>query len=338
MQYCGIAWDGAGFTVEFLDDREQAHQEQARFRGADVDALTADLAARGELTIVVDSTNGVVDGSLLAAGLRVVRADPPRLGRRPAFGSVTARSLAELAWREPDAVTPLRLEAGTLTGRVPELAEGVKQSRDTKAAMAEAGTLFRHGPRDGRLVALTFDDGPHPRFTGDVLDVLARYDIRATFFCVGINAVSMPEELTRIAGDGHCLANHTWSHPYLPDLSAAELREQVDRTREVIDHAIGETPSLMRPPYNSITPSVLEKWTGYDETIILWDVEAADWARPGTETITERVLAGIQPGSIVLLHDSGGDRSQTVASLPAIIEGCLERGLSFGTVPELIGA
>jgi peptidoglycan-N-acetylglucosamine deacetylase len=334
MQYCGIAWDGAGFTVKFLDD-----QEPVFFRGADVVALAAYLTERGsELTVVIDSTNGVIDGTLLAAGLQVVRADPPRLGRRPAFGSVDARSLADLARREPAAVTPLRLESGTLTGRVHELSAGVKQSRDTKAAMAEAGTLFRHGPRDGQLVALTFDDGPHPRFTSDVLDVLARYDVRATFFCVGINAVSMAPELNRMAREGHCVANHTWSHPYLPDLSAAELREQVGRTREVIGHATGQPPLLMRPPYNSITPSVLDKWTGYDETIILWDVQADDWARPGAEIITERVLAGIQPGSIVLLHDSGGERSQTVASLPAIIEGCLERGLSFGTVPELIGA
>lgn len=336
MLYCGIAWGTDGFIVEFLDDQEPAY-----FRGADVFALADALTARaersgGELTVVVDSTNGVIDGVLLAAGLHVVRADPPHLGRRPAFGSVAARSLAALARLQPAAVTPLCLEEGSLTGRVAELSAGVKQSRDTKAAMAEAGTLFRHGPRNGRLVALTFDDGPHPRFTGDVLDVLARYDVRATFFCVGINAVSLTREITRMVREGHYVANHTWSHPYLPDLSADELREQVGRTREVIGRATGQPPLLMRPPYNSITPSVLDNWTGYEETIILWDVQAEDWAMPGAEAIADRVLAAIQPGSIILLHDSGGDRSQTVASLPAIIEGCLERGLSFGTVPELI--
>jgi peptidoglycan/xylan/chitin deacetylase (PgdA/CDA1 family) len=342
VQYCGIAWSADGFTAECLDDRGWPVQPPVRFGGADVVAMAGSLVALaeragGELAIVVDSTNGIIDGTLLAAGLDVFRADPPQLGRRPVLGSVDAHALADLARHRPDAVTPLRLDDGSLTGRLAEMSEGVKQARPAKEKMSEAGTLVRHGPRDGTMVALTFDDGPHPQFTGDVLGVLARYGIRATFFCVGLNAVSMERQVSHLADLGHCVANHTWSHPYLPDLSAAELREQVDRTREVITRAAGDLPPLMRPPYGSLTPSVLDNWTGYDETIVLWDTEAEDWARPGPEVIADRVLAKAQPGSIILLHDAGGDRSQTVASLPVIIEGCLERGWSFGTVPELIG-
>jgi len=343
VQYCGIAWSADGFTAEFLDEGGSPTQPPVHFRGADVVAMASSLQtltdrAGGELAIVVDSTNGIIDGTLIAAGLNVFRADPPQLGHRPVLGSVAASSLADLARRQPQAVTGLSLDQGSLTGRIAEMSAAVKQAQQAKAEMAEAGTLFRHGPRDGTMIALTFDDGPHPQFTGDVLDVLARYDVRATFFCVGLNAVSMARQVSRIADLGHCVANHTWSHPYLPDLSASELREQIDWTREVITRAAGDLPPLMRPPYGSITPSVLDNWVGYDEKIVLWDVEAEDWARPGAEVIADRVLAGAQPGSIILLHDAGGDRSQTVASLPAIIEGCLERGWSFGTVPELIGS
>jgi peptidoglycan-N-acetylglucosamine deacetylase len=343
VQYCGIAWSADGFTAECLDDQGFPVQPSTHFRGADVVAVTSSLAALaeragGELDIVVESTNGIIDGSLLAAGLNVFRADPPQLSRRPVLGSVDARSLADLARRRPEAVTRLRLEQGSLTGRVAEMSAEVKQARQARTEMAEAGTLFLHGPRDGSMVALTFDDGPHPRFTGEVLEVLTRYDIRATFFCVGLNAVSMEREVARMADLGHCLANHTWSHPYLPDLSARELREQVSRTREAIGRAAGDLPLLMRPPYGSLTPSVLDNWMGYDETVVLWDAEAEDWARPGPEVIADRILARTEPGSIILLHDGGGDRSQTVAALPAIIDGCLERGWSFCTVPELIGS
>jgi peptidoglycan-N-acetylglucosamine deacetylase len=342
VQYCGIAWSADGFTADFLDEQGSPVQPPVHFRGADVVTMAGSLAALaeragGELTIVVDSTNGIIDGTLLAAGLNVFRADPPQLGRRPVLGSVDARSLADLARRLPDAVTPLRLDDGSLTGRLAEMSAGVKQARQAKEKMSEDGTLFRHGPRDGTMVALTFDDGPHPQFTSDVLDALARYGIRATFFCVGLNAASMERQVSRMADLGHCVANHTWSHPYLPDLSASELREQVDRTREVITRAAGDLPPLMRPPYGSLTPSVLDNWVGYDEKIVLWDVEAEDWARPGSDVIACRVLDGAQPGSIILLHDGGGDRSQTVASLPEIIEGCLDRGWSFGTIPELVG-
>lgn len=343
MPYCGIAWSADGFTAEFLDDQGSRILPPAHFRGADVVAMAASLAALaehadGELTIVVDSTNGVIDGVLLAAGLNVFRADPAQLGRRPVLGSVDAWSLADLARRRPDAVTPLQLEQGSLTGRVAELSAGLKQTRQAKVKMAEDGTLFRHGPRDGKMVALTFDDGPHPQFTGEALDVLARYDIRASFFCVGLNAVGMEREVTRMADLGHCVSNHTWSHPYLPDLSAQELREQIERTRDVISRTAGELPPLMRPPYGSLTQSVLDNWVGYDEKIVLWDALADDWAKPGAGVIADRILATTQPGSIILLHDGGGDRSQTVAALPSIIEGCLERGWSFATVPELIGS
>jgi peptidoglycan/xylan/chitin deacetylase (PgdA/CDA1 family) len=336
--YCGIAWSAAGFTAEFLDEQGSRALPLTRFGGADVVAMADSLVALGDkLTIVVDSTNGMIDGELLAAGLNVFRADPPQLGRRPVFGSVDACALADLARRQPAAVTRLHLEQGSLTGRVAEFSAALKQAKQTKTEMLEAGTLLRYGPREQQMVALTFDDGPHSKFTGEVLDVLARYDVRATFFCVGLNAVSMDRQVARMADLGHCVSNHTWSHPYLPDLSATELREQVERTRDALYRIAGQKWPLMRPPYGSLTPSVLANWVGYDEKIALWEATAEDWAMPGAEVIADRILAATKPGSIILLHDGGGDRSQTVAALPAIIEGCLERGWEFGTVPELMG-
>ena len=317
--YCGIAWSADGFAVEILDGQGSPAAPPSVIKGGDVEALAGTLAGlAGEVRAVVDSTNGAVDGTLLAAGISVFRADPPELGRRPAFGSVSARELADLARLRPDVVTPVQLEEGSLTGRSLGCAAGASV------------TACWNGSRDEPRIALTFDDGPHPRFTGEVLDVLSRYGIPATFFCVGIHAVSQPRVLARIADLGHCVANHTWSHPFLPDLSAAEVREQIERTREVI----GDQSLLMRPPYGVRVPSLPDS----GEKVILWDVEAHDWALPGTEYIAECVLAATQPGSIIVLHDGGGDRSQTVAALPAIIGGCLARGLVFGTVPEVIAA
>ena len=128
---------------------------------------------------------------------------------------------------------------------------------------------------------------------------------------------------------GHGLGNHTWSHPFLPDLSVAEFAVQLERTDEAMA-AAGRLPErqLFRPPYGSRTPEALS-WLAAQQagpTMVLWDVDACDWAMPGAAAIAGTVLDQARPGSVVLMHDGGGDRSQTVEALPAIIEGLLADG------------
>ena len=328
MRYAGVAWGDDGYRVEVLDGTGQVRSTWAFGRGH-VDELIGQLRATEDVVAVVDSTNGILDGRMMSAGLTVYRADPPVLPARPAFGSVPAVELARAAQRDLARLTRLDPRRGTQTGRERDLERGMAAGSAELAALTAAGRCFSHGARDRPEVALTFDDGPLPPYTGQVLDVLERYGVPATFFCVGLHAGGHPEDLVRMREQGHELGNHTWSHPFLPELTRAQLVAQVERTSEAIEHAGGVTPALFRPPYGSRTPEVL-RWLGeLDPRVVLWDVEPFDWAMPGIDAIARSVLENTRPGSVILLHDGGGDRSQTVAALPPIIEGLLDRGYRF---------
>ena len=344
-RYAGIAWTAAGFEVTVLDSGGQPAAPLARFgagQRAELTRYLTGLATAAPLVAVLDSTNGVLDGTLVPAGLPVYRADPWLLPGRPLLGSVAAQDLAEAGRRDLNALCRLTPQGGTLTGRGAEHRAGVTGSRAQAAALATAGRLARHGPRAvppgaAPEVALTFDDGPNPPYTGQILDILARYQVPATFFCVGLQARAHPADVARMAAAGHGLGNHTWSHPFLPDLSRAQLAEQLDRTDEAVARAAGAGPGMFRPPYGSRSPDVL-RWLGERGTpIALWDVDPSDWARPGAALIAGRVLMRARPGTIILMHDGGGDRAQTVAALPLIIEGLLDRGFRFTRVGALLG-
>jgi peptidoglycan/xylan/chitin deacetylase (PgdA/CDA1 family) len=239
-----------------------------------------------------------------------------------------------------DRLTPLVLEDGTLTGRSADHERTARESDPALAALTAAGRCLAHGPRVDAdpVVALTFDDGPNPPCTGRVLDVLERYGVPATFFCVGLHASAHTDELARMAEAGHGIGNHTWSHPFLPDLSVAEFRAQLERTDEAVEAVAGpRTVPLFRPPYGSRSTDIVG-WLDAPgrPTVALWDVDTVDWAMPGAEAIAGAALQQVRPGSIVLMHDGGGDRSQTAEALPAVIEGLLERGYRFARVEEMV--
>ncbi len=345
-RYAGIAWTAAGFEVAVLDAGGQPVRPLTRFgpgQGGDLTRYLAGLAAAQPVVAVLDSTNGVLDGVLRAAGLPVYRADPWLLPGRPLLGSVLAGALAEAARRDLAALSRLTARGGTLTGRSAEHRAGIAGSRAQATALAGAGRLARHGrrpiPADAvPEVALTFDDGPNPPYTGQILGILDRYQVPATFFCVGLQASAHPADVAQTAAAGHGLGNHTWSHPFLPDLSRAQLTEQLDRTDEAVTRAAGggAGPGLFRPPYGSRSQDVL-RWLGERATpIVLWDVDPSDWAQPGVALIAGRVLMQTRPGSIILMHDGGGDRSQTVAALPLVIQGLLDRGFRFTRADHLL--
>jgi peptidoglycan/xylan/chitin deacetylase (PgdA/CDA1 family) len=288
------------------------------------------------LTAVIDSTNGTLDGPLLAAGFRVSRLDPWSLPDRPLLGSVDAGRLAETAARTPAATTPLDPGRGTLTGREDEALALIPSNGAALAAARSSGRCVLHGVRDRPVVALTFDDGPFRPYTAQTLEILDRYDVRATFFCVGLNVATHATDVARIRERGHTLGNHTWSHPYLPDLSREEFAEQIRCTQSTLAEASGGSPpTLFRPPYGSLTPDIMHWLAELDLTTALWDVGSGDWARPDPVVLTRTVLEQVKPGSIVTLHDGGGDRSRTVAALPGMIEGLRDQGFRFVTVDEL---
>jgi peptidoglycan/xylan/chitin deacetylase (PgdA/CDA1 family) len=339
--FAGIAWSDQGFDIA-VRDAAGAPAAGGRHvpagRLADLTAHLRGLAARDELVCVVESTDGMVDGGLMAAGLRVHRADPWHLPPRPVLGSVDADTLARTAAARLPELPRLVLEGGSLTGRDADHERFLRESEDEHAALTAAGRCLTSATTTEPVVALTFDDGPNPPHTGRVLDVLERYGVPATFFCVGLHASAHTEELARMAEAGHGLGNHTWSHPFLPDLTLRELEVQLERTFDAIEEGAGVRPApLFRPPYGSRTREVVS-WLGRSggPTTVLWDVDTGDWAMPGAAAITDAVLTQVRPGSIVLMHDGGGDRSQTAEALPGVIEGLLERGYRFGRVPDLL--
>ncbi|MER7708067.1 polysaccharide deacetylase family protein [Kitasatospora sp. NPDC097605] len=301
-------------------------------------ARLADLAARtpGGLTAVVDSANGLLDAPLGAAGIPVLRADPPV----PVDGGAPAEVLAELGRSRPGSLTALPPAGWTMSGREEEIAAADRASAPVERRLALGGRLVTGGTGTAPLVALTFDDGPDPEFTPRVLEVLRRHDAPAAFFCIGLQALAHPDVVRRIADAGQTLGNHSWSHAYLPDLGPAGLARQLGHTRDAIAEACGDDRPVrwLRPPYGGRSPELLRAVDESGLITVLWDVDAKDWSRPGPEVIAERVLGQVRPGSVILMHDGGDDRSQTVAALPAVITGLRARGYRLVSLDELLAA
>ncbi|WP_045697828.1 polysaccharide deacetylase family protein [Streptomyces rubellomurinus] len=184
----------------------------------------------------------------------------------------------------------------------------------------------------GKVVYLTFDDGPSPAYTPKVLAVLDRYGVRATFFEIGQNVSAHPGVTGQVARRGHSVQNHSWSHPDLRKLSGPAVDAQVRNTDRAIRAQTGRTPTCLRPPYGAVNATVRSRAAADGKQVVLWSVDPQDWARPGTAAIQSRVLRDVRPGSVILLHDGGGDRSQTVAALPAILSTLKARGYGFGVL------
>lgn len=199
----------------------------------------------------------------------------------------------------------------------------------------QRSTNVRKGPATGRRIALTFDDGPSA-FTARVLDVLEREHVPATFFVLGRNVAGNEDLLARMLSDGDMIGNHSFTHVDLSKASATDLT-QIDDTQATIAAATGFTPCLLRPPYGRTSTKLLGALARRHLTSTLWTVNPQDFLRPGTAKIKQRVLAGVKPGSIILTHDGGGDRSQTLAAIPSIIRTLKARGYTFVTVTDLLG-
>jgi peptidoglycan-N-acetylglucosamine deacetylase len=207
-------------------------------------------------------------------------------------------------------------------------------ARETRATPEEPGITFNSIHVDGPYIAMTFDDGPSATLTPKLLDLLAAHHIKATFFVIGENVAEYPEIVARAAREGHQIANHSWSHPNLGKMSDESVRRQLQQTDDAIKSATGRPPTLMRPPYGSITARQ-KRWI-HDEfgyNIILWDVDPYDWKRPGPAVVRNRILTETRPGSIVLSHDI---HPGTIEAMPSTFDELEAKGFKFVTVSELI--
>lgn len=191
------------------------------------------------------------------------------------------------------------------------------------------------GPtRVPKAVALTFDDGPS-RYTRRVLSTLDRLNARATFFLIGYLAERNPHLVRRELAAGMGVANHSYSHPYRPPFDRQpheRIASEIERGRDVLS-SLGAKPTLFRPPGGSFSPLVVDTAETYGQRVVLWSVDPTDWQAGATaKQITRRVLGAVKPGSIVILHDGGGDQSETLKALPAIVKGIRHKGLKLALV------
>jgi peptidoglycan/xylan/chitin deacetylase (PgdA/CDA1 family) len=188
-------------------------------------------------------------------------------------------------------------------------------------------------PGDGRRMLLTFDDGPDPEYTPHILDTLAKYDVRATFFVCGEMAEWNGYLLARMAGEGHVVGNHTWSHPLLTELGRSQIRDEMERTSEVIEKSYGQHPRWFRAPYGAWNRAAFQLGSEMGMEPLAWSVDSLDWTDPGTRTIIDRIEDGAAPGGVVLSHDAGGDRSQSVSALRRYLPWLLDKGYHM-TIPR----
>lgn len=190
-----------------------------------------------------------------------------------------------------------------------------------------------NGPRR-REVALTFDDGPSV-YTRSFVQMLRANGAVATFFMIGEQLGGYSSTLREELRDGDALGDHTWTHPNL--VTNGGVESQLLRTKNAIAAMSGYAPCVFRPPYGSYDDSVLRTARALGLATITWDVDPSDYALPGVGAIEQRVLAQVQPGSIVISHDGGGPRTQTLAAYPRIIAALRARGYRFVTAPQLLG-
>jgi peptidoglycan/xylan/chitin deacetylase (PgdA/CDA1 family) len=190
--------------------------------------------------------------------------------------------------------------------------------------------LVTNGPRDHGVVALTFDDGPST-YTEAFADVLSEKHVEATFFEIGQEVAGREATMRRLLREGDEIGNHTMHHQFYPGYA------DLVSTSNLIESATHFRPCLFRPPGGAVDAGVVDSAARAGMTTVTWDVDPRDWSNPGTNAIYSRVVGAVQPGSIVVMHDGGGTRSETLAALPRIINTLRSRGYRFATVTQLLG-
>jgi peptidoglycan-N-acetylglucosamine deacetylase len=202
------------------------------------------------------------------------------------------------------------------------------RSEHLVADYAEPMYYVDDGPK---VVALTIDDGPSPVYTPEVLQVLNEYGVTASFSMIGENAAAYPAVARDVAAAGHMIVNHTWNHIDLTRMTTAAVRQEISRATDAIHSATGVQPAMFRAPYGYWSPAVFRCCAQAGLPPLDWSVDPRDWARPGVRSIVKTIMSTTHTGSIILEHDGGGDRSQTVAALKIWLPRLLDAGYRFTT-------
>jgi peptidoglycan/xylan/chitin deacetylase (PgdA/CDA1 family) len=285
----------------------------------------------------------------LGAGSRRVSTDrePRKAGLRTGRPDVGWERRAALTRRTVLSVGGITLLAGGFaeTGKLASTAQA-KPVHSVHVTASKAGDpdgrSTGHGTNspdkpvfyvdDGsKTIALTIDDGPNAIYTPQVLQLLAKYQVTAMFSMIGIEVKALPGVAQDVAAAGHELANHTWRHVNLGGLAPAAVTSEMDQATDAIHTATGIVPSRFRAPYGVWSKTVLQHCAEMNMTPVDWSVDPRDWARPGVTSIVRTIMRTTRSGSIILEHDGGGNRSETVAALKIVIPRLLDAGFRFVT-------
>lgn len=197
--------------------------------------------------------------------------------------------------------------------------------------------VFCGADTEEKVIALTFDDGPHPRYTDKILDILKEYGVKATFFTVGENAALYPEQIKRIAAEGHEIGNHTYTHADLKRIDRKTLMRELGETERIIEELTGKSPTVFRPPEGRCNETVVACANEKGYTTVLWTVDPRDWASPPAKTVVDVILKNVKCGSVILCHDyNSGKSCPTPEALRVVIPALIDKGYSFVTVSELL--
>ncbi|MBD2293241.1 polysaccharide deacetylase family protein [Anabaena sphaerica FACHB-251] len=207
----------------------------------------------------------------------------------------------------------------------------------TVPAKFQGKTVYKVEPKNNeKVIALTIDDGPWPKTTVEMLDILKQNDVKATFFWVGSSLKNYPEIAKRVVAEGHAIGNHTWNHLY-KRMDAATAKNEIEKTNELIYKTTGVKTSFFRPPGGYLNNGLAAYAKSQKNSVVMWSVTSADTdPRAKYQVFVKNILRDAKPGAIVLMHDGGGNRQRTVQALPEIITGLKQQGYRFVTIPELL--
>lgn len=210
-------------------------------------------------------------------------------------------------------------------------------SPETREYWAGSNDILWHVNTRQKMIALTFDDGPSATFTPQILDILKKNRVKATFFVIAQRTEKYPGIVQRMVYEGHEIANHTYNHKYLKGLTEKDLLEELALADRAIYRMTGVKPKLFRPPGGYYNEKIVRvaSGLGYKVVIWSWEQQSRDWANPGTPAIIRSVLKNAGNGNIVVFHDQGGNRTQTVQSLQPIIDGLKAEGFKLVTVSQM---
>lgn len=217
---------------------------------------------------------------------------------------------------------------------------GVVSEHETTSTLLRAPAPMRYlrvsSEGGAKIVALTFDDGPWPGQTEKIISILDREKVPGTFFMLGANVRKHPELARRVVAHGHAVGNHSFSHKIKKNSPASMVRRELRGTNSYVRQATGLTPKWYRPAGGVLSGAIVAEARRADLRIVMWSVDPWDWDEPGAGNIARRVVAATKPGGVILLHDGGGDRGQTIKALPWIIHELERKGYTFVTLDQMV--